>query len=73
MDRLILEPLEYDWSATTDSQGRFQWDSAPSGEHPYLFTADGYNLRCEPALVADVPSTPSRCANPTAKPTWTEL
>jgi peroxiredoxin len=53
MDRVNLEPLEYDWSATTDSQGRFQWDSAPSREHPYLFTADGYNLRCEPALAAD--------------------
>jgi peroxiredoxin len=53
MDRENLEPLEFDWSATTDSQGRFQWDSAPSGGHPYLITADGYNLRCEPDLVAD--------------------
>jgi peroxiredoxin len=48
-----LEPLEFDWSTTTDSQGRFLWDSAPSGEHPYLITADGCNLRSEPALVAD--------------------
>ena len=53
MDRVDLEPLEFDWSATTDSEGRFQWDSAPSGAHPYLITADGYSLRCEPALVAD--------------------
>jgi peroxiredoxin len=53
MDRVNLEPLEFDWSATTDDEGRFQWDSAPSGEHPYLITANGFNLRCEPALVAD--------------------
>ena len=53
MDRVNLEPLEFDWSTTTDSEGRFQWDSAPSGEHPYLITADGYSLRCEPALLAD--------------------
>ena len=53
LDRVNLEPPEFDWSATTDSQGRFQWDSAPSGEHPYLITADGYCLRSEPALAAD--------------------
>jgi peroxiredoxin len=53
MDRVNLEPLEFDWSTTTDNTGRFQWDAAPSGEHPYLITADGYNLRSEPALVAD--------------------
>jgi peroxiredoxin len=53
LDRVNLEPLEFDWSATTDSEGRFLWDSAPSGEHPYLITAEGYNLRSEPALVAD--------------------
>ena len=53
LDRVELEPLEFDWSATTDSNGRFQWDSAPSGLHPYLITADGYNLRTEPALLAD--------------------
>ena len=27
LDRVDLEPLEFDWSATTDSKGRFQWDS----------------------------------------------
>ena len=53
MDRVNLEPLEFDWSATTDSEGRFEWDSAPSGEHPYLITADGYSLRSEPALASD--------------------
>jgi peroxiredoxin len=53
MDRANLEPLEFDWSTTTDGEGRFLWDSAPSGQHPYLITASGYNLRCEPALVAD--------------------
>jgi len=53
LDRVNLEPLEFDWSATTDSEGRFEWDSAPSGEHPYLISADGYNLLSESALVAD--------------------
>jgi len=53
MDRANLEPLEFDWSTTTDGEGRFLCDSAPSGQHPYLITASGYNLRCEPALVAD--------------------
>ena len=53
LDRVNLEPLDFDWSTTTDSQGRFQWDSAPSGERPYLIAAEGYNLRLEPALVAD--------------------
>jgi peroxiredoxin len=48
-----LEPLEYDWSTFTDSEGRFEWDAAPSGEHPYLITANGYNLLSESALVAD--------------------
>jgi thiol-disulfide isomerase/thioredoxin/5-hydroxyisourate hydrolase-like protein (transthyretin family) len=53
LDRVNLEPLEFDWSTTTGSDGRFEWDSAPSGEHPYLITADGCNLRSEPALLAD--------------------
>jgi peroxiredoxin len=53
LDRVNLEPLEYDWSTFTDSEGRFEWDSAPSGEHPYLITADGFNLLSESALVAD--------------------
>ena len=53
LDHVDLDPPEFDWSATTDIQGRFEWDSAPSGEHPYLITADGYCLRAEPALLAD--------------------
>jgi len=53
LDRVNLEPLEYDWSTFTDSEGRFEWDAAPSGEHPYLITANGYNLLSESALVAD--------------------
>lgn len=53
MDRAYQQPLEFDWSAITDKDGRFLWDAAPAGEHPYLVTADGYNLRSEPALVAD--------------------
>ncbi|MGD1085173.1 MAG: carboxypeptidase regulatory-like domain-containing protein [Verrucomicrobiota bacterium] len=53
MDREGFEPLEFDWSATTDRDGRFLWDSAPAGPHPYLITADGFNLRSEPALAAE--------------------
>jgi peroxiredoxin/protocatechuate 3,4-dioxygenase beta subunit len=53
MDRATHEPLEFDWSVNTDANGRFLWDAAPAGEHPYLVTADGYNLRTEPALLAD--------------------
>jgi peroxiredoxin len=53
MDRLDMGPLEYDWSAVTDDQGRFLWDSAPGGSHPYYFSASGYRARSEPELVAD--------------------
>lgn len=53
MDRVYLGPLEYDWSTTTDADGRFLWDSAPEGEHPYYFFASGHHARSEPALVAD--------------------
>ncbi len=53
MDRLEVGPLEYDWSSATDEQGRFLWDSAPEGNHPYYFSASGYRPRGEPALVAD--------------------
>jgi peroxiredoxin len=53
MDRLDLGPLEYDWSAVTDEQGRFLWDAAPEGVHPYYFSASGYRPRAEPDLAAD--------------------
>lgn len=53
MDRLELGPLEYDWSTVTDDNGRFAWDSAPEGEHPYYFSAPNHHARSEPALVAD--------------------
>ncbi len=53
MDRLDLGPLEYEWSTTSDGDGRFLWDSAPEGEHPYYFSARGHHARSEPALVAD--------------------
>jgi peroxiredoxin len=53
MDRENFQPLEFDWSATTDSDGRFLWDSAPAGPHPYLISADGFNLRSEPALAVE--------------------
>jgi peroxiredoxin len=53
MDRSDFGPMEYDWSATTDSQGRFAWDSAPEGAHPYFFFAAGYHPRCEPDLTAN--------------------
>jgi thiol-disulfide isomerase/thioredoxin/uncharacterized GH25 family protein len=53
MDRLELGPMEYDWSVQTDSEGRFSWDAAPEGEHPYAFSAAGYHPRTEPSLLAD--------------------
>ena len=53
MVRPEQRPLEYDWCATTDSLGRFSWDAAPEGAHPYSFSAPGYHPRNEPALVAD--------------------
>ena len=55
MDRadMGLGPIEYEWSASTDNQGRFAWDSAPEGEHPYCFSAAGYHPRTEPSLPAD--------------------
>jgi peroxiredoxin len=53
MDRLDFGPLEYDWSAAADDQGRFLWDSAPEGPHPYYFSADGFRPRAEPDLAAD--------------------
>jgi peroxiredoxin/5-hydroxyisourate hydrolase-like protein (transthyretin family) len=53
MDRLDLGPLEYDWRAVADEQGRFLWDSAPDGGHPYYFSAGGYRPRAEPDLAAD--------------------
>jgi peroxiredoxin len=53
MDREELGPLDYDWSESTGADGRFNWDSAPEGPHPYFFSASGYHPRTEPALVAD--------------------
>jgi thiol-disulfide isomerase/thioredoxin len=53
MDRQELGPLEYDWTVATGPDGRFNWDSAPDGPHPYFFSAPGYHLRTEPALLAD--------------------
>ena len=53
LDRLNLGPLEYDWSATTDTEGRFLWDGAPEGGHPYYFSANGCHSRSEPSLIAD--------------------
>jgi peroxiredoxin len=52
-DRLDLGPLEYEWSSASDGDGRFLWDAAPEGEHPYYFSAPGHHARSEPALVAD--------------------
>lgn len=53
MDRVTLGPLEYDWSTTTGQDGRFVWDSAPEGAHPYYFSADGFHSLSDPAMVAD--------------------
>jgi thiol-disulfide isomerase/thioredoxin len=53
MDREDFQPLEFDWRTTSDRDGRFTWDSAPAGPHPYLVTADGFNLRSISALSAE--------------------
>jgi thiol-disulfide isomerase/thioredoxin/uncharacterized GH25 family protein len=53
MDRMELGPMEYDWSAVTDGDGRFSWDAAPDGAHPYYFSAGGYHPRTEPSRVAN--------------------
>lgn len=53
VDRLDLGPMEFDWRAYTDGDGRFLWDSAPEGEYPYYFSAPGHHARSEPALAAD--------------------
>jgi thiol-disulfide isomerase/thioredoxin len=45
--------MEYEWNIQTDSEGRFSWDSAPEGEHPYCFSFSGYHPRTESSLVAD--------------------
>ena len=67
MDRDDFQPLEFDWRATTDKDGRFVWDSAPAGSHPYLITADGFNLRSLPALAAeDGENTITLHSSPTA-------
>ncbi|HEY3852837.1 MAG TPA: carboxypeptidase regulatory-like domain-containing protein [Verrucomicrobiae bacterium] len=52
-DRLDLGPLEYDWNGYSDDDGRFIWDSAPEGAHPYYFAATGYRSKAESELVAD--------------------
>jgi peroxiredoxin/5-hydroxyisourate hydrolase-like protein (transthyretin family) len=53
MDRLDLGPMEYDWHAVTDNDGRFLWDGAPEDVHPYYFSAPGYHSLSVPALIAD--------------------
>ncbi|HEY3862505.1 MAG TPA: carboxypeptidase regulatory-like domain-containing protein [Verrucomicrobiae bacterium] len=53
MDRMELGPIEFEWNAITDAQGRFSWDSAPEGEHPYCFSAAGYRPRTEPSMLAN--------------------
>ncbi len=53
MDREERGPIEFEWSATSDNDGRFSWDSAPEGPHPYLFMAGGYHPRSEPSIMAD--------------------
>ena len=52
-DRLDLGPLEYDWNSYSDDDGKFLWDSAPDGPHPYYFAATGYRPKAEPELIAD--------------------
>lgn len=43
----------FDWTARTDANGWFQWDSAPAQEICYWFEADGYEPVRGLALAAD--------------------
>ncbi len=52
-DRVDLGPLEYDWNGSSDDDGKFVWDSAPEGPHPYYFAATGYQPKAVSALTAD--------------------
>jgi len=42
-----------EWSATTDADGRFEWDSAPPEPLLYSFQADGFNRAYALKLQAD--------------------
>jgi peroxiredoxin/protocatechuate 3,4-dioxygenase beta subunit len=52
LDRAGRAPLEFDWSAETDAEGRFEWSAAPAGEYPYLIGAPGFHARSEPTWAA---------------------
>jgi RNA polymerase sigma factor (sigma-70 family) len=41
------------WSTNTDSQGRFEWDSAPTEPLPFSFLAGGFNRAYAVMLQAD--------------------
>jgi hypothetical protein len=48
----ISFPL-FTWETCTDSEGRFEWDSAPLDECRYRFTAEGYISLEDKELIAD--------------------
>jgi len=55
LDRAGNAPLEFDWSAEADDEGRFAWSAAPEGEHPYMVAANGFHPRSIPAWTAGGP------------------
>lgn len=45
--------LQIEWSAKTDSEGRFEWNSAPAESGDYWIEADGFFASGEQSLRAD--------------------
>ena len=43
----------FDWTARTDANGWFEWDSAPEGKIIYWFAADGFDQIRGLKLAAD--------------------
>jgi Carboxypeptidase regulatory-like domain len=48
-----FENGRFDWSATTDAEGRFEWHSAPPAQRLYYVQAPGYEPLKQVELVAD--------------------
>lgn len=43
----------FEWAATTDSEGRFEWDSAPVSPEKFLIIASGHEIKRGLELAAD--------------------
>jgi hypothetical protein len=46
-------PNRFEWLTYTDSEGRFEWNSAPAEETCFWFEADGYEVIRGRPMVAD--------------------